>query len=62
MTKKRYEAVVNGVIELINEGVVLMTEKEEYTYKKQVIKDLQIWLKAFPFMHLIPEQRRKRGI
>lgn len=61
MIKKKYEKVVNGVIELINEGVYLMTEQEEYNYKKQVIKDLQIWLKAFPFMHLIPE-RRKGGL
>jgi len=58
MNKNRYNEVVDKVIETINDGVVLMTEKEELNYKKQVIKDLQIWLKAFPFMHLIPEKRK----
>jgi hypothetical protein len=56
MKKSRYNAIVNEVIETINRGVILMTEREEYNYKKKVIKDLQVWLKAFPFMHLIPEK------
>jgi hypothetical protein len=58
MNKNRYNAVVDKVIETINDGVVLMTEKEELNYKKQVIKDLQIWLKEFPFMHLLPEKKK----
>ena len=56
MNKSKYNAIVNQVIETINEGVVLMTEQEEYDYKKRVIKDLHNWLNAFPFMHLIPEK------
>ena len=59
MTNKKYQEIVDNVIETINEGVVLMTEQEEFDYKKKVIKDLQVWLKAFPFMHLIPEKRRR---
>jgi len=58
MTNKMYSEIVDKVIETINEGVSLMTEQEEYDYKKRVIKDLQVWLKAFPFMHILPEKRR----
>lgn len=56
MTNRQYAEVMDNVIETINEGVSLMTEKEELAYKKRVVKDLQVWLKAFPFMHLIPEK------
>lgn len=56
MKKEKYNVIVNKVIEIINEGVFLMTEKEEYVYKKRVIKDLQVWVKAFPFMHILPEK------
>lgn len=58
MTNKQYDEVVDKVIETINEGVSLMTEKEEFAYKKRVIKDLQVWLKAFPFMHTLPEKNK----
>jgi hypothetical protein len=54
-----YSEVVDKVIETINDGVSLMTEQEEFDYKKRVIKDLQIWLKAFPFMHILPEKNRR---
>lgn len=59
MTNKMYSEVVDKVIETINDGVSLMTEQEEFDYKKRVIKDLQIWLKAFPFMHILPEKNRR---
>jgi hypothetical protein len=58
MRKEMYNEVVNKVIYIINDGVVLMTEKEEFAYKKAVIKDLQVWLKAFPFLHILPEKRK----
>ena len=58
MNKNKYNAIVNKVIMTINNGVVLMTEKEEFAYKKQVINDLKLWLKEFPFMHLIPEKQK----
>jgi len=53
MTEKKYNQIVNNVIEKINDGVVLMTEKEELAYKKRVVNDLQYWVKQFPFMHLV---------
>jgi len=58
MNKSKYNAIVNKVIMTINKGVVLMTEKEEFAYKKQVINDLKVWLKEFPFMHLLPEKKK----
>ena len=52
---------MNGIFARINDGVVLMTEEEEYKYKKEVvnrvIRDLRYWLREFPFMHLKRESK-----
>jgi hypothetical protein len=59
MNRKRYNEVMDRVIEIINDGVVLMSEQEEYDYKVKVVKDLHNWVNAFPFMHLLPEKKRR---
>lgn len=52
MTNEKFNEIVDKVITVINDGVVLMTEKEEYDYKKRVIDNLKIWLKEFPFKEI----------
>jgi len=56
MTAEQYNNLMNHILAKINDGVVLMTEEEEYHYKKdivnRIVRDLQYWLQVFPFMHL----------
>lgn len=61
MKQRQYDTLMNHIFGKINDNIVLMTEKEEYDYKKNIVKkirkDLRCWLKSFPFMHSIPEKK-----
>lgn len=45
MTKKEYDERLNLVIEVINDGVSLMTSLEELTYKKMIVDNITDWVK-----------------
>lgn len=47
MKERDYEHTLSEVITQINEGVSLMTYKEELDYKKRIVKDLKEWLRLF---------------
>ena len=52
MKQRQYNTLMNHIFGKINGNIILMTEKEEYDYKKNIVKeickDLRYWLKKIP--------------
>ena len=45
----KYNKVLSRVTEVINDGIVLMTEEEEIEYKRKILKDLGEWVDVLEF-------------
>jgi hypothetical protein len=60
MIRKNYHKILDKVMKIVNSGVVLMTDKEEYEYKRRIAKDLTEWVKSYRNLYLL-RKRSKNG-